>query len=72
MARELPGGVGDLVAVRSRYWSAQGIDPQGLDDERLLRELAEHPMALRRPILLWPGEPPMIGYRSGQYARFAR
>lgn len=67
MAVRLPGGVHDLVAVRSRYWSSQGIDPNTLEDEDMVRELAANPLALRRPILLKPGGEIVIGYRAGQY-----
>ena len=46
---ELP--VGDLFSWRSPSFKGLGLDPESLDDERLIALMLEEPRLIRRPLL---------------------
>lgn len=51
LARLLPGGIRDLLSVRSSRLKALGLDPTTLDDDAIADLLTREPKLLRRPIL---------------------
>ncbi len=71
MAKLLPGGVRDLVALRGQHWRAQGVDLASLAEGEVLDRLLKDPLSLRRP-LLWLPDRLMSGYRTGIYRDLTR
>lgn len=51
LARLLPGGVRDLLSVRSSRVRELGLDPKTLSDDAIYDLLTHEPKLLKRPIL---------------------
>ncbi len=71
MARLVPGGARELVALRGQHWRAQGVDLASLADDEVLDRLLKDPLSLRRP-LLWLPDRLMLGYGAGIYRDLAQ